>query len=104
MFGGSLHKKLGHSERWTLHDLRRTFATCVAGLGIGPHVVEALLGHSLGGVAGIYNRQSYLAEQLTALELWAEKVAELRGSAGNPLFVNNGLYPKTMIFQLDRVA
>lgn len=81
MFGGSLHKRLGH-EKWTLHDLRRTFATCVAGLGIGPHIVEALLGHSLGGVAGIYNRQSYLAEQLAALEKWAQKVAELRGGAG----------------------
>ena len=80
MFGGSLHKKLGH-ERWTLHDLRRTFATGVAGLGIGPHIVEALLGHSLGGVAGVYNRQSYLAEQLAALELWAQQVAELRGGA-----------------------
>jgi integrase len=81
MFGGSLHKKLGH-VKWTLHDLRRTFATCVAGLGIGPHIVEALLGHSLGGVAGIYNRQSYLTEQMAALELWAQKVAELRGGTG----------------------
>lgn len=82
MFGGSLHKKLGHSEKWTLHDLRRTFATGVAGLGVAPHIVEALLGHSLGGTAAIYNRQQYLAEQLAALALWAQKVAELRGGAG----------------------
>lgn len=58
-WGLGVHKRLGH-ERWTLHDLRRTFATCVAGLGVAPYVNEALLGHSLGGVAGIYNRSTYL--------------------------------------------
>src|SRR5262249_49691614 len=38
----TLDRKCGISE-WTLHDLRRTFATNLAGLDISPHVVERLL-------------------------------------------------------------
>ncbi|MGQ0673859.1 MAG: tyrosine-type recombinase/integrase [Hyphomicrobium sp.] len=58
---------------WTLHDLRRTTATKLAGLGVAPHVIEKLLNHStgvLGGVAGIYNRFHYLPEMRHALALW----------------------------------
>jgi len=50
------------------------------GLGIKPHVVEALLNHVSGhksGVAGIYNRASYLPEVKTALARWAEYVASI---------------------------
>lgn len=48
---------------WTLHDLRRTFATNLAALDIPPHVIERFLNHASGtisGVAAIYNRFSYL--------------------------------------------
>jgi integrase len=76
---------------WTHHDIRRTVATKMAespdkedptksGLGIKPHVVEALLNHVSGhksGVAGIYNRASYLPEVKTALVRWAEYVANI---------------------------
>jgi integrase len=44
------------------------------GLGIEPHVVEAVLNHVSGhkaGVAGIYNRSSYECEKKRALDLWA---------------------------------
>ena len=70
-------------SHWTLHDLRRTVATKLAeapedgGLGVKPHVVEALLNHISGhksGVAGIYNRASYQAEVRTALAMWADYV------------------------------
>jgi integrase len=37
--------------KWTLHDLRRTFATRLAELGVPPHVVERLLNHRIGSVA-----------------------------------------------------
>ena len=59
---------------WTLHDLRRTAATHMARLGVAPHVVERILNHTggtLGGVAGIYNRFSYLPDMRSALETWA---------------------------------
>lgn len=59
---------------WTPHDLRRTFATRVAGLGIAPHVVEKLLNHSLGGVMAVYNRHEYTEERITATKAWAEEL------------------------------
>lgn len=65
---------------WTLHDLRRTAATHMARLGVAPHVVERILNHtggSLGGVAGIYNRFSYLPEMRAALEIWATNIGRI---------------------------
>lgn len=50
---------------WTIHDLRRTFATGHARLGTPIHVVEAMLNHTSGtisGVAAIYIRHNFLAE------------------------------------------
>jgi integrase len=55
---------------FTLHDLCRTSATGMAGLGIAPHVVDRALIHSTGkinGVARIYNRHEYLIERKMAL-------------------------------------
>jgi hypothetical protein len=50
-----------------LHDLRRTFVTYVSEHGIAtPHVVDAIVNHVSGskaGVAGVYNRATYLAEK-----------------------------------------
>jgi integrase len=62
------------AENWTTHDLRRTFATRLSDAGTLPHVVDELLNHISGhhkrGVAGIYNRASYLNERRDALLLW----------------------------------
>lgn len=61
------------TANWTLHDLRRTFATGLARLGTPIHVIEKLLNHLSGafaGVAGTYNRFDYWAEQQTALRAW----------------------------------
>ena len=65
-------------ESWTPHDIRRTVATGMAGLGIAPHIVEAVLNHISGfraGVAGIYNRNQYEPEKRRALDRWADHVA-----------------------------
>ena len=59
---------------WTPHDLRRSFATHAAGIGIQPHIIEACLNHvsgHKGGVAGIYNKATYEPEKRTALDRWA---------------------------------
>jgi integrase len=69
---------------WRLHDLRRTAATGMAGIGIAPHVVEACLNHISGakaGVAGTYNRAAYAPEKRAALERWTVHVEGL--VAGN---------------------
>ena len=60
---------------WVAHDLRRSFATHSAEIGIQPHIIEAVLNHISGhraGVAGIYNRATYEPEKRTALDRWAE--------------------------------
>jgi integrase len=65
---------------WRLHDLRRTTVTGMAGLGIQPHIIEAVINHvsgHKGGVAGIYNRAAYDKEKRAALDLWAEHVMAL---------------------------
>ena len=65
---------------WTLHDLRRTYATIHAQIGTPIHVIEKLLNHisgTLSGVAGIYNRHSYQAEMRAAVEAYSAHVATL---------------------------
>lgn len=72
---------------FTLHDLRRTAATGMAGLGFPPHVVEAVLNHRSGtrrGVAGVYNRFAYGEEKAAALDAWSRRVLALvEGKPGN---------------------
>lgn len=61
-------------KQWTPHDIRRTVATGMAGIGIPPHIVEASLNHISGfraGVAGIYNRALYDNEKRNAHDRWA---------------------------------
>ncbi|MEL6885306.1 MAG: tyrosine-type recombinase/integrase [Pseudomonadota bacterium] len=62
-------EKLEGVAPYTLHDLRRTFATIHAKIGTPIHVTERLLNHVSGtvsGVAAVYNRHSYLPEMLQA--------------------------------------
>lgn len=58
---------------FTVHDIRRSVATGLAELGVSAEHIERVLGHELGGVAGIYNRHDYFVEKLAALELWGEQ-------------------------------
>jgi integrase len=60
-----------NASGWTCHDLRRTFATRLNGMGIAPHFVEKLLNHSLPGLMQVYNRAEYAAERQEALEAWS---------------------------------
>lgn len=76
-FGGKLWQKLDHKEAWTLHDLRRTFATLLNDMQIEPYVVEQLLGHSLGGVMKIYNRSQHIEKKKVALDLWVVKLTNI---------------------------
>ncbi len=88
-WGLGIWKKLGHSQKWGLHDLRRTVATGLNDLGVAPHVVEALLGHSIQGVAGIYNRSQYLPEKRQALELWTQRLQLLISYNHSNLLIGN---------------
>jgi integrase len=65
---------------WRLHDLRRTFVTGLADLGIRPDVIELAVNHRSGlrgGIAGVYNKSELLPERRAALERWATHVEGL---------------------------
>jgi integrase len=65
---------------WRLHDLRRTCVSGMARLGVAPHVADKILNHQAGtisGVAAVYQRHEFLAEQREALERWGAHVAKI---------------------------
>jgi integrase len=66
-------KGLAPLPAWTVHDIRRSVATHMARLGIAQEHIERVLGHVVQGVAGTYNRYSYLDEKRAALELWGKQ-------------------------------
>ncbi|PHM60445.1 integrase [Xenorhabdus stockiae] len=89
-YGANIWKKLGHTEKWTLHDLRRTLATKLNDMGVAPHVVEQLLGHALPGIMAIYNKSQYLTEKLDALNQWCEQLDVLAGNYENVVILKTG--------------
>jgi integrase len=67
----------GPRPDFVLHDFRRLVSTVMhEKLGIAPHVVEAVLAHvgHRAGVAGTYNKASYIDEKHRALTAWAQYV------------------------------
>lgn len=65
---------------WTVHDLRRTYASVHAELGTPIHVIEKMLNHvsgSLSGVAGIYNRYSYQKEMEQAVQAYEDHLKSI---------------------------
>ena len=72
--------QLSNVAPYTLHDLRRTFASGLQRLGIRLEVIEQLLGHVSGsraGVIGVYQRYDFLPEQRQAVQLWEEELQSL---------------------------
>lgn len=61
-------------NHWTPHDLRRTAATHMTGLGVSRLVVSKILNHTESSVTAIYDRHSYDDEKRQALELWGKKI------------------------------
>jgi integrase len=65
---------------WTLHDLRRTFATRLAEMGVEPHIIERILNHvsgSLSPIALVYNRARYFAQMRAAVDRWQAHIESL---------------------------
>ena len=62
---------------WTLHDLRRTFASGLAALCVSLPVIERLLNHvsgSFGGIVGVYQRYDFFPEMQEAITRWEQHV------------------------------
>jgi integrase len=65
---------------WTLHDLRRTFATIHARIGTPIHVTERLLNHISGtqaGIVSVYQRHTYLPEMRKAMEAYEDELLRI---------------------------
>jgi integrase len=69
---------------WTLHDLRRTARTRMAGIGISDTIAERTLGHKLQGVMKVYNRHAYLDEKSEALQRLSDHIALVLNPTDGP--------------------
>lgn len=56
------------------HDLRRTAASMMTGMGIPRLVVSKVLNHVEPGVTAVYDRHSYDIEKREALETWSKRL------------------------------
>jgi integrase len=61
-------------ERWTIHDLRRTARSLMTQAGVPPDRAERALGHTIGGVRGVYDRHGYREEKRRAFEALASQI------------------------------
>ena len=71
--------EMGIQEAFTPHDLRRTFRTRLAELGIPDIVAERVLGHKLQGIMAVYNRHAYDEEKRQALVKWERELRVIVG-------------------------
>jgi integrase len=78
----SVCAKLG-VERVTPHDLRRTHGTMITRLGFGRDAMNRIQNHREGGIASVYDRHQYAAENVRIMETVAAQVMAL--VAGKPL-------------------
>jgi integrase len=62
---------------WRLHDLRRTARSLMSRTGVSSEIAERVLGHAIPGVAGVYDRHSYVSEKRDALLKLAAEIARI---------------------------
>jgi len=71
----------GEVEHWTPHDLRRTFMTGLASMGVSESVADRVLNHINGSSADairrVYQTYAYMPERQAALALWGNHVDDL---------------------------
>ena len=75
-----LAKKAGVMN-WQVRDIRRTFRSNMAKLGVSREICEILLNHVTGAgkndLDEIYNRYDYIKEKRDALALWEARLTTL---------------------------
>jgi integrase len=69
---------------FTPHDLRRTAASHMTGMGIPRLVVSKILNHVETGVTAVYDRHAYDAEKRQALEAWGKRIDGIVSGASAP--------------------
>ncbi len=70
-------KDLSGVSDFILHDMRRTAASLMTGMGISRLVVGKILNHVEPGVTKVYDRHSYDLEKRDALDKWAVKLEQI---------------------------
>ncbi len=64
----------------TPHDLRRTAATEMGGLGIARFIRDRILNHADSSVGSVYDQHSYLDEKRHALDAWSAELRRILGA------------------------
>ena len=64
-------------ERFSPHDLRRTFISRCSEMGLDIVAIEKTVGHQLPGMLRVYNHHDYIDEQLKVLNAWGSKLQSL---------------------------
>jgi integrase len=70
--------------RATPHDLRRTHGTTITGLGFGRESMNRIQNHREGGIADVYDRHEYAAENMRIMESVAAKIIALAEGTSAP--------------------
>jgi integrase len=93
VFAGSVGKISGFSKlktsldeasgvvEWRLHDLRRTAASKMQGLGIPNHVIHSVLNHAVPGIGAHYLQDELEKQKADALMQWAVALTKIVGPA-----------------------
>jgi integrase len=77
-------------KAWALHDLRRTIRTNLGGLGVLPHISEAVLNHLPPKLVRTYDKNKYEAEKRDALQRWADHIRLIVAQANGDNVVRIG--------------
>ncbi|EJE8548863.1 tyrosine-type recombinase/integrase [Vibrio vulnificus] len=64
-------------ERFSPHDLRRTFISRCSEMGLDIVAIEKTVGHQLPGMLRVYNHYDYLEQQRFVMQAWGDKLQEL---------------------------
>ncbi|MGB3490213.1 MAG: integrase arm-type DNA-binding domain-containing protein [Xanthobacteraceae bacterium] len=76
-----LDRLLPPMPRWTIHDLRRTARTLMSDAGVRPDIAERVLGHSIPGVGGVYDKSEYFVQKSEALDALAQRIESIVNTA-----------------------
>ena len=68
---------LGYGGRQTGHGFRHILSTALHERGYPEAHIEAQLAHKKGGVAGVYNKASYLEPRRAMMAAWADDVSTM---------------------------
>ncbi len=75
-----LDARLGFERPFTLHDIRRTAETRLAGLGIRREVITRVLNDAVGPIEAAYDHFDYAEPKRHALQAWADVLDQITGA------------------------